>query len=253
MRLSIRIEPPSGQLTLPVHYNHLVQAMLYRSLDEALAQWLHEEGFPYGKRRFKFFTFSRLLSKSYRYDDASKSITFSGPVLLKVASLDTQFLESLALHWVRKGEVKLGGVTCSFSSVEVEMPVEGKGSVRVKALSPITVYRTLYSREGEKKVYYFNPREEEFNQLILSNLLRKARAFYGQQRELPPLEGHIRLIKGREVLNNFKGTWVKGWMGLYELNIPEPYFTLAYNAGLGSKNSQGFGMVEVVRDARARE
>jgi CRISPR/Cas system endoribonuclease Cas6 (RAMP superfamily) len=32
-----------------------------------------------------------------------------------------------------------------------------------------------------------------------------------------------------------------------ELDLPEPFFLLAYDAGLGSKNSQGFGMVEVVK------
>jgi hypothetical protein len=42
---------------------------------------------------------------------------------------------------------------------------------------------------------------------------------------------------------NFKGFWIKGWTGLYEAKLPDPYFRLAYDAGLGSKNSQGFGMV----------
>jgi CRISPR-associated endoribonuclease Cas6 len=40
---------------------------------------------------------------------------------------------------------------------------------------------------------------------------------------------------------------IKGWTGLYEVKLPEPYFRLAYDAGLGSKNAQGFGMVEVLR------
>jgi CRISPR-associated endoribonuclease Cas6 len=33
---------------------------------------------------------------------------------------------------------------------------------------------------------------------------------------------------------------------LYEVNLPEPYFWLAYDAGFGSKNAAGFGMVAVV-------
>jgi len=69
---------------------------------------------------------------------------------------------------------------------------------------------------------------------------------------LNSIYSNINVSKRNEAIVNFKGTWVKGWMGLYELNLPEPFFTLAYNAGLGSKNSQGFGMVEVVRDAETR-
>jgi CRISPR-associated endoribonuclease Cas6 len=45
---------------------------------------------------------------------------------------------------------------------------------------------------------------------------------------------------------NFKGTVIKGWTGLYEVKLPEPYFRLAYDAGLGAKNAQGFGCVGVV-------
>ena len=61
--MPLRLESSSDNITLPVHYNHLIQAMIYQSLDDALAHWLHEEGFQCGKRRFKLFTFSRLLSR----------------------------------------------------------------------------------------------------------------------------------------------------------------------------------------------
>jgi CRISPR-associated endoribonuclease Cas6 len=58
----------------------------------------------------------------------------------------------------------------------------------------------------------------------------------------------LRVNKRNEVIAIFKGTVIKGWTGIYELQLPEPYFSLAYDAGLGSKNSQGFGMVEVVNN-----
>jgi CRISPR-associated endoribonuclease Cas6 len=31
------------------------------------------------------------------------------------------------------------------------------------------------------------------------------------------------------------------------MTLPQPYFELAYDVGLGGKNAQGFGMVEVVK------
>jgi CRISPR-associated endoribonuclease Cas6 len=49
----------------------------------------------------------------------------------------------------------------------------------------------------------------------------------------------LRILKYRE-------TVIKAWTGIYELDLPEPFFLLAYESGLGSKNSQGFGMVEAV-------
>lgn len=79
MRISIRLESLDGELTLPVHYNHLVQGMIYQSLDQALAQWLHERGFQYGKRRFKLFTFSRLLSRHRRLDSKGNHHLYRPP------------------------------------------------------------------------------------------------------------------------------------------------------------------------------
>jgi len=252
MRIVIRLEPENGELPLPIQYNHLVQAMIYQSLDKALAEWLHERGYPYGKRRFKLFTFSRLMApKKYRYfDRENKLIIFKGPISLKVASVEIDILESLAVYLVRNRTAKLNGVECLFSSIEVEMPVKADGPIVVRTLSPITVRRTLYTKEGKQKSYYYNPKEREFEQLILDNLRRKAKAYYKGKKDLPSLDNaYIMPIKiGREAVVNFKGTIVKGWMGIFEINFPEPYFTLAYDSGLGSKNSQGFGMVEVVRE-----
>jgi len=51
----------------------------------------------------------------------------------------------------------------------------------------------------------------------------------------------------------FKGTVIKGWTGLYEVKLPEPYFRLAYDVGFGAKNAQGFGMVGVVRNGKGGE
>jgi len=44
----------------------------------------------------------------------------------------------------------------------------------------------------------------------------------------------------------FKDTVIKGWMGIYKLKSHPKILKLAYDTGLGSKNSQGFGMWEVI-------
>lgn len=250
MRLVLKLEPESGRITLPVHYNHLVQGMIYQSLDEALAQWFHEQGFAYHKRRFKLFTFSRLLSRKPRYDHERRTLTFTGPIYLKIAAMDTEFLESLAIHLVRHREVHLNGHLCYFTAIEVEMPPEPRRPIRVRTLSPISVYRTLYDAEGKPATYFYHPQDPEFSQLLLDNLKRKAAAWFKERvKDLPPLDdAAIRTLRvGRMAVTEFKGTWIKGWDGVFELDLPGPYFTLAYNAGLGAKNSEGFGMVEVLR------
>jgi len=248
MRIVIRLEPKEGKLFLPVHYNHLVQSMIYASLEVALARWFHEEGFLYRKRKFKLFTFSRVLARKTEFLKEERKLLFHPPIYLKIASVETKLLESLATHLVKEPLVRLGSTECVLKSVEVEMPVKAKGPVLVRTLSPITIHSTLETPKGKKKTYFYQPFEEEFSEQIMANLRRKAAAYLGN--EPPPLNGGyikpVRVSKKNEAIVNFKGFWIKGWTGVYELNLPAFYFNLAYDAGLGARNSQGFGMVEVV-------
>ena len=45
----------NGKLSLPVHYNYQVQDFLCWNITEELGAFSHNEGFVYGKRRFKMF------------------------------------------------------------------------------------------------------------------------------------------------------------------------------------------------------
>jgi CRISPR-associated endoribonuclease Cas6 len=247
LRVALELLPEGDRLILPLHYNSEVQGLIYRNLDKALAKRIHDQGTPLGKRQFRFFTFSRLLGK-YRID--GETIEFSGPVRLHIGSVHEELLESLALHLLREPLVRLGREPCEVRGIEVEPLPPLSRPTLVRTLSPITVYRTLYTAEGKKKTYYPSPSEGEWAELILANLGRKALALGWGKERLAGLAGaHIQPQKaGKQDLRilEYRGTVIKGWTGLFKLDLPEPFFLLAYDSGLGSKNSQGFGMVEVV-------
>ncbi len=253
MRITIFFKSVNDLLCLPIHYNHLVQSFIYKTLDKTLGHFYHEKGYCYGKRRFKLFTFSRILGKKTILPDR-REFLFKGKLSLKISSLDSRLLEQCATYLVQQKEFFLGRNRCYLESIEVEMPVSSEGPMLVQALSPITTYSTVMTLKGEKKTYFYNPFEEEFSKKIIENLNRKVQAFWGNQLKSYSLEkAYIRPIKVSTKdlsIINFKGYWIKGWMGIYEINLPDPYFKVAYNAGLGSKNSQGFGMIEVIKDAK---
>jgi CRISPR-associated endoribonuclease Cas6 len=46
---------------------------------------------------------------------------------------------------------------------------------------------------------------------------------------------------------------VKGWSGFFELTGHPEFLSFALDAGLGSRNAQGFGMVEVVREKKREQ
>lgn len=250
MRLRIALVPDkSTSIKVPIQYNHLLQGLIYSNLDRALSEWLHEKGHAYGARRFKLFTFSRLFGKRSMENGY---VQFSGPTHFYLSAVDAEVLGSFAEHLLTKPAVRLGSAECRISEVgvEPEPELDPAKPVLVKALSPITAYITLSTPTGAKKTYYYAPQEKEWGESLISNVARKAKALEWSADVDEDLKGAY--VKPRKVkktdqqILNFKGFWIKGWTGLYEVNLPEPYFRLAYDAGFGAKNAQGFGMVGVV-------
>jgi CRISPR-associated endoribonuclease Cas6 len=232
---------------LPLHYNSAIQGLIYRNLDRVLSDWVHDEGMQFGSRIIRFFTFSRIFGK-YRID--KERIEFDGPVQIRIGSVHEQILESLVKHLLTEKVVWLGKERCELLRVEVEKMPKIRRPARVRALSPITTYSTLTARDGRKKTYYYSPQESDWEKQLLANLQRKAQALGWSGKQLASLDGaHIRPLRvGKQDLRilKYRETVIKAWTGIYELDLPEPFFLLAYESGLGSKNSQGFGMVEAV-------
>ena len=246
MQLKLRFSIRAGELTLPLNYNELLQGFIYRHLEADLAARLHDEGFPdpCGRRKLKLFTFSRLLGRWKRSGDR---IAFLEAVELVVASPWDEFVASLSTNLLSAEELRLNGQEVFLEELRVEPVPEYRESVTVKTLSPVTIYSTLFGPGGRKKTYYYNPFEEEFSELLVRNLARKARVWYGKEVEA---EGEIRPVKVSkrdEHVLMYKGTVIKAWSGIYELRLPEELFRMAFAAGLGAKNSQGFGCIEVWR------
>lgn len=254
MRIAITLEA-SGGLELPIHYSPTLQGFIYHQLEHTLAEWLHEHAYPLDKRRYKMFTFSRLTpADQRRYQIQNGTIYFPGPASFSLASVNHEVLRSLAETLLKTPKLQLGNNHCTLRGVEVlKKPTpDFTKPIRVRALSPITVYQTLTHPSGSKKTYYYSPHEREWHQLLRDNLVRKAKALEWQDNAQEALE-HARVTprnvtsKHQKILK-YKGNVIKGWVGHYDITgVPEAYFELLYDAGLGSKNSQGFGMVEVVR------
>ncbi|MFN3267374.1 MAG: CRISPR-associated endoribonuclease Cas6 [Deinococcales bacterium] len=247
MRLQIELQ---GHLLLPVQYNHLLQGVIYNHLEPNLSAWLHDTAHKYNERQFKMFTFSRLTGE-HTLHRQEKMLEFRNTSYLKIASSDSKVLSSFAETLLRQNELRIGNNQVRVQTVGIMPPPKllEYRSVIVRTLSPITTYATLYDREGRKKTYYFAPTEPEWTQRILENLQRKARALGWDEQQVMQLEGSIRPInpKGlREVITSFKDTVIKAWNGTFEVSLLPAWLELALDTGLGSKNAQGFGMMEVI-------
>ena len=245
MHLDIYFKPVEKGLILPISYNHLLQGALYNSLNAELSAFLHEKGYTDGKRSFKLFSFS-LLQGAYQMDRIKKTITFNGEIKLTISSPLRDFCQSLVNVLLTKGSMRLGAQEAEVEKINVtQWKVEGNRAV-VRTLSPTVLYSTLLRPDGRKYTVYFQPGETDYGDLFNANLHKKYRAF-GQATE-PEGKVEVRPLGLQKMrIINYKDTVIKGYTGKLLLTGPQELLQLAVDGGIGSKNSQGFGCVELVK------
>jgi len=236
--ISFKSEKP---VILPIHYNHMVQALVYNTIDGDLADFLHTKG--YGKdRNFKLFCFSNLRGT---YDTRSMPgfIVFREKVELEISSPVSKFCESLANGLLKK-RLQLGENFLEVQGVSVDWKKVTGTRIMVDTLSPVVVYSTLLRPDGRKYTCYFQPGEEDFERIAVENLRKKYRAFYNEE----PAEDKVS-IKCFKPLRlhvvQYKDTIIKGYSGRMLIEGPPELLQMAFDAGLGAKNSQGFGCLRV--------
>jgi CRISPR-associated endoribonuclease Cas6 len=230
---------------VPIDYNYQIQGFLYKSISPKLARILHNKGFQVGKRKFRLFTFSRILG-DYEVNKTDGSIKFLSTFRLVVNSVLNEFIQELAEELLRRKTVRIASHSVSLSSAEVADSTIERDKVRIKTLSPVTIYSTLSHPDGRKKTYYYSPFESEFAHLISENARKKFMAYYKREASGSISLSPLKVNSGNQKIVSYKGTIIKGWTGIYELSGDRELMKIAYDAGLGGKNSQGFGCFEVI-------
>ena len=231
------------ELTIPTQYNHIVQAVILKWLgDDNYSKFLHDCGYEYNNRRYKLYTFSRLQG-NFKINRQSKMITYYDNARLVVSSSEDKFIEYLVNTFLGGGKVKIGRNEVEIASIRSQkynyVPED-----MFYTLSPIVAYSTLYDRD-KKKTYYYSPYETEFEELIRKNLIKKYAALYDKLPEddsftIKPLQNN----RLKENIVIYRETVIKGWSGEFLIKGSDELLNIAYDSGLGSKNSQGFGCIE---------
>ncbi|MGI9951588.1 CRISPR-associated endoribonuclease Cas6 [Moorellaceae bacterium AZ2] len=242
MQLTIFFTAP-GPVAVPVQYGHLLQGLIYRQMDNpVLRSYLHEHGFALKKRRFKLFTFSRLMGQTVTYDQAAGRLVLTPPLRLVICSPIPFILQELGTGFLRQGQVRLGEARLEVKEMATAAPRVMQGILRVQMLSPLVVYSTLSSGDGRTYTYYYSPFEPRFTELVANNLAKKYLLVHGRQASTDGFAIRPVRVGDRDLkVTYYKETVVKGWMGQYELRGDPDLLQVALDAGLGAKNSQGYG------------
>ncbi|MFZ7103601.1 MAG: CRISPR-associated endoribonuclease Cas6 [Peptococcaceae bacterium] len=242
MRLEIFFKADKP-IPLPIDYNHIVQSMLYHNISPELAVLLHDQGFQYGGRKFKLFTFSKIMGE-YRFAEAAREIVFSERFSLIVTSPLAEFCQQLGNYMMLQEKVRLLKHFVKVEKLNITTTEIDEPRACFTTLSPITIYSTFAKPGGGKYTCYFEPGEKEFVTQLEANLRKKYYLLYEKEAPAIPVCMDFQGRPKRHIIK-YKDFMIKGYSGKFTLHGPAELLQLALEAGVGSKNSQGFGCLKL--------
>ncbi|MBR0281870.1 MAG: CRISPR-associated endoribonuclease Cas6 [Oscillibacter sp.] len=233
----------SEPLTLPLSYHSALQGMIYHVLSDApeFSAFLHDDGYTRNRRAYKLFVFGAL-EGPYRVRDGR--ITFPGPLSLEIRSPAADFCRVFADAIAKSGAVTIGerrlNVECEMRDVHL-----GADCVGVRMRSPLCLTRTI-GDGAKKKTLFLSPEDRDFPTLLNENFRRKYQAAYGREPESDVTVGDIARLR-KYVTQYRRGIYITAWYGEFSLRGAPDALDFLYQTGLGSRNSQGFGMFDEKR------
>lgn len=229
-------------IILPVNYQHIVQGFIYNIISEVkeYSNFLHNFGYSFGKRKFKLFNFS-LVQGLGKVKIENKIIYFYGNIVIEIRSNDDLFCKIMSSILKNQKYFKLGQNYIKLVNIDSYKKIINNDNLKIKAISLITVYSTK-----DRKTFYYNPFDEKFPKLINENFEKKYFSFFNKEPESIIIKPLIVRDKDKFVTKFKNISYITAWGGEYELKGKKEYLEFLYNTGLGNKNSEGFGMFEVI-------
>lgn len=236
-----------NELKLPIHYNHLIQGLIYSHISNIEERdRLHDYGYMVGPKKIKLMTFSKI---SGLYSVDKDYITFKSPVELTFSSYYDEIASEISYNLLSDENIYLNGTKLNVSDVKSYFFDDNRYKnikyYMIEMISPLTVYTT----DKSNRKAFFSPWSPEFENAIQRNIITKLNAV---NREISNfsfniIPNNIKNNKDEKILY-FKDTLIKGYNGIYSIKTEPEIMKLLYYSGIGSKNSEGFGCFNILGD-----
>ena len=238
---SISVTFAAQGLIIPFNYHHEVQSLIYALLRDGDSEQseLHDVGM--GSRNYKLFTFSSLRGRKIIKNG---KMHFEDLVYLDIRSVKDDFCDAILTALDAKPTLSLFGQNIKVIRVNTSAIKLSESRVNIQMLSPVEVHIT----DDENHSRYFSPLESEFVHLINENFRRKYKAFTGLDAESDINISVVSVGTKDKYVTTYKGLHITAWRGKYVLSGNPEYLNFLYYCGLGSRNSNGFGMFGVISD-----
>jgi CRISPR-associated endoribonuclease Cas6 len=266
MRVMLTIKPVGRGFALPFNYQYHLSSVIYGWIEKSSSEYskfLHDKGFsPEGvTRQFKHFCFSQLLIADRKADVQHKRLIINSPTIKWYIGVPVdQTLNHIVIGLFEKQEFYIDRMYDRFIVEQVETLPEPKWDRKMKfrMLSPLTV-SVAEDRNGKLMPYYLRANDPRLADALKNNIINKYRSLYGNNLHDTDFncvldEEYIAKRGGYDKVSKLitikegteEETKVKGMMCPLTIEGNPELIKLAYESGLGEKNSVGFGMIEVV-------
>jgi len=255
MRFKLRLElqPHIKGREIPINYQYELSAAIYGILsraDQAYATWLHNNGFWVANKRFKLFTFSKLIVPRYGIDKKLQRLVINSDTVewyigFLPEKSTRRFIQGVFSEQKFQLADKISGAEFQISEIQVMPPLAYSSEMEFTTLSPICVSQ----RNERGKADYLAPDAPNYAHALLVGLLARYKALYGKEYEGDTTIDFQLLGNAKPVLVKIKAdtpqqTFVKGYRCRFKLGLAEELMRIAYEGGLGEKGSLGFGMIK---------
>jgi CRISPR-associated endoribonuclease Cas6 len=257
MRIRLNLKQKKDNQIIPINYQYNISSFIYRTMEKSdsfYSQWLHDNGYANGSKKFKFFTFSFLNIPEREINN--NTLIVKSPYISLIVSLP--FDES-AMHFITglfsEQTLKIYNeqYQAEFLVKTVEALPDPKftSQMKFRARTPLI----LKSPNTDKHTFtYIGPDHILFPILLKRNLHEKYitkcltfnKTVQSEGIEEVKAFGDFKpkLITIRE--NRKEETKVKGYLCSFEITGNPEVIKVGYEAGFGCNNSLGFGFAEVI-------
>lgn len=227
---------PTQPLIIPNNYNYQLQSALYAMLGEVgESDFWHDNGFGV-ITKYKGFCFGKLEGK-YVINSEKKKLCFKNNIYLEIRSPSFEFADAFQRAVENHPYIKLYDTRLDIMEASLSNLHLSTGNVTFEAVTPVAVHTSL----PDGHTYFYSPWEDEFAVRLQNNIRRKFESISGKEADTVHVSPCGELKK---IVTKYKGFYITGYTGRFNLNTTIRMAEFIYNTGLGEKNSQGLGFVK---------
>lgn len=243
---------------IPFHYQHPLSAAIYKLIqlaDADYAKEIHDKGHGKG---FKFFTFSDLNFKDFKWQDDFIIIHEKEIVVLYIDLHVPQTYRSFMKGIFANKTLTIADTErkTNFTIISVEVmdsPIQHKKDNEVVLITTSPTSPICVGRKNERGNYdYLSPQDENYTQFLLNNWREKVKTFYPNEAdELMEISvKNTKNSKSKLIIlkaHTPQETKIKGYKN-FEITImgKKKLVELLIHGGLGLHNAQGMGSVRIL-------